>query len=46
MMIQQVGEFSPERIREGLERLKDAFDKEEERKTSNGSTESKTAQRA
>ncbi len=45
-MITIVGEFSPVRTLEGLERIRDAFDKETERKTSNGSKEGKTQKRA
>lgn len=43
MTIEIKGEFSPSKIREGLERIKDAFDKETERKTSNGSRSEKTS---
>lgn len=46
MTIEIKGEFSPKRIRDGLERIKDAFDKETERKESNGSRNEKTSGRA
>ena len=45
-MIKKMGDYSPERIRDGLRRIKDAIDQEAERKESAGSAERAPEKRA